>query len=201
MPKAAQTQEPITLERIDRPTVKVAIRGTAPLIVHRWSDKARKMMLDKQMGKKPAKEVKDPQADYEASMYRLPDGAHGFPTLAFKAATVGAGRHFHGVTMTALRQALHFQGETSKSGELLTRLNVVSGPVMREDMVRVGMGTADIRYRAMYPEWEAELVLSYFPNLIDLQSVLALVDAGGMGGVGEWRPEKDGAFGTYEVIG
>lgn len=199
MPSKNQ-QEPITLGRIERPTIKVGIRGTAPLIVHRWSDKARKMMLDKQMGKKPQKEVKDPHADYEASMYRFADGGHGFPTLAFKAATVGAGRHFNGVTMTALRQALHFKGEPTESGELLTRL-IVDEPVMREDMVRVGMGTADIRYRAMYPEWEAELVVSYFPNLIDVESVLALVDAGGMGGVGEWRPEKDGAFGTYEVIG
>lgn len=200
MPSKNQ-QEPITLGRIERPTIKVGIRGTAPLIVHRWSDKARKMMLDKQMGKKPKKEVKDPQSDYEASMYRFPDGGHGFPTLAFKAATVGAGRHFNGVTMTALRQALHFQGVTIETGELLTRLDVQSGPVMREDMVRVGMGTADIRYRAMYPEWGAELLVSYFPNLIDVESVLALVDAGGMAGVGEWRPEKDGAFGTYEVTG
>ena len=29
---------------------------------------------------------------------------------------------------------------------------------------------------------------------------LSLIDAGGMGiGVGEWRPEKDGAFGTYRI--
>ncbi len=31
-------------------------------------------------------------------------------------------------------------------------------------------------------------------------SVLSLIDAGGMGvGVGEWRPEKDGDFGTFRV--
>lgn len=32
------------------------------------------------------------------------------------------------------------------------------------------------------------------------QSVLSLIDAGGMGiGVGEWRPEKRGEFGTYAI--
>ena len=30
--------------------------------------------------------------------------------------------------------------------------------------------------------------------------MLSLIDAGGMGvGVGEWRPERDGDFGTYRV--
>jgi hypothetical protein len=30
--------------------------------------------------------------------------------------------------------------------------------------------------------------------------VLALIEAGGMGvGVGEWRPEKSGMFGTYQL--
>ena len=72
---------------------------------------------------------------------------------------------------------------------------------MREDMVRVGMGTADIRYRAEYTNWQAVLRVQFMPNIIDLGSIVALIDAGGSNGVGEWRPEKNGSFGTYQVIG
>ena len=72
---------------------------------------------------------------------------------------------------------------------------------LREDMVRVGMGTADIRYRAEYAKWRATLKVQFLPNLIDLGSVVALIDAGGMNGVGEWRPERSGLNGTYRVVG
>jgi len=104
--------------------------------------------------------------------------------------------------MTELRQSLLFQpdGLCVDGSTLLTRLTC-SEPVIREDMVRVGMGTADIRYRAQYNEWSAAVTIEYLPNIIDLDSIVALVDAGGMNGLGEWRPEKSGYFGTFEVVG
>ena len=196
MPKAQE--QGIDLKKIERVVAHIEVKGTAPLIVHAWSSKAKQMILDKQQGRKPAKELKDPQADYEASMYRLPDGGHGFPVLGFKAATVGGARYFNGVTMTQMRQAMFFIGDSSAPD--LVRLKC-SDPTIREDMVRVGMGTADIRYRAEYRDWGAVLQIQYVPSVISLDSIVALVDAGGMGGIGEWRPEKDGAFGTYEVVG
>lgn len=196
MPKAQE--QGIDLQKIERVIAHIEVKGTAPLIVHAWSSKAKQMILDKQQGRKPAKELKDPQADYESSMYRLPDGGHGFPVLGFKAATVGGARYFNGVTMTQMRQAMFFIGDPAAPD--LVRLQC-SDPTMREDMVRVGMGTADIRYRAEYRDWGAVLQIQYVPSVISLDSIVALVDAGGMGGIGEWRPEKDGAFGTFEVVG
>jgi hypothetical protein len=88
------------------------IVGDSPLIVHAWSAKAKKEMLDKQMGKARAKkEPKDPQRDYEDAFYRLPDGSPAFPTIAFKAAAVGAARQIDGLKMTFLRGAFHTIGE------------------------------------------------------------------------------------------
>lgn len=193
----------VSLERIKRETAIIHIKGTAPLIVHAWSDKARKMMLDAQMGKKVAKERKNPQADFNDSRYRFADGSgDGFPIMGFKAATVkGGGRIFgKAVKMTELRQNFTFLADgTGSDGQQLARI-ISADPIMREDMVRVGMGTADIRYRAEYRDWGAVLRIQFVPNLIDLDSVVALVDAGGTNGIGEWRPEKNGSFGTYEVV-
>lgn len=192
----------IKLARATKETAVIPIRGTAPLIVHAWSDKARKMMLDKQMGKKVAKTVKDPKADFEATRYLFEDGSgDGFPALAFKSATVKGGARVFGkaVKMTDLRQNLTFLVDgVGRDGTPLTRLEV-GEPTMREDMVRIAMGTADIRHRAEYAEWGAIIRVQFIPDLIDVESVIALVDAGGTNGVGEWRPEKNGSFGTYEV--
>lgn len=196
------TTTAISLQRIRREVAEIEIRGTAPLIVHRWSEKARQMMLDSQQGRKTPKQAKDPNADYETSMYRFEDGGHGFPVMAFKSATVkGGGRLFgKSVKMTELRQMLTFLADgIGTDGTQLAR--IIGEPAMREDMVRVGMGTADIRYRAEYREWSALLRVEFVPSVIDLDSVVALVDAGGTNGVGEWRPEKSGSYGTYEVVG
>ncbi len=192
----------VSLKRPEKALAVVTIEGTAPLIVHAWSKKAREMMLAAQQGKKVAKDIKDPDADFAASQYRFTDGRHGFPTMAFKSATVkGGGRAFgKAVKMTELRQHLTFMPDGHGTDGLpLTALDCAE-PVMREDMVRVGMGTADIRYRAMYEKWQAILVVQFLPNVIDLGSIVALIDAGGSNGVGEWRPEKNGSFGTYQVI-
>jgi hypothetical protein len=135
-------------------------------------------------------------------MYRFADGGHGFPTLGFKAASVtAAGRVFgKNVKMTELRVALSFMADgiaLGSGGEQLTR--ITGEPTMREDMVRVGMGTADIRYRAQYVDWSARLLIQYLPNMLDLETVASIIDIGGVQGVGEWRPEKDGIYGTYQV--
>lgn len=196
------TTTTVSLTRIKRETAHIEIKGTAPLIVHRWSEKAKEMMLNAQQGKKMPKQLKDPAADYEASMYRLVDGGHGFPVMGFKAATVkGGGRLFgKSVKMTELRQLFTFlpDGDCIDGTQLV---RIKGEPTMREDMVRVGMGTADIRYRAEYRDWSAILRIEFVPSVIDLDSVVALVDAGGTNGVGEWRPEKSGSYGTYEVVG
>ena len=197
------TDSTISLTRIRREVAEIEVRGTAPLIVHRWSEKARQMMLDAQQGKKNPKQPKDPQQDFETSMYRFEDGGHGFPIMAFKSAMVKGGARVFGkaVKMTELRQLCIFLADgLGVDGTQLARL-IGPEPLMREDMVRVGMGTADIRYRAEYRNWSTILRVEYVPSVIDLSSVVALIDAGGTNGVGEWRPEKSGSYGTYEVVG
>jgi hypothetical protein len=189
----------VQLPKISAETMRVPIIGTAPLIVHKWSDKAKRQMLDAQQGRKTPKQIRDPQADYESSLYRTADG-YGFPVLAFKAATVGAARFFgKSVKMTELRQFLFMTGTLSDDGA--TILTPIFGePKMREDMVRVGMGGTDLRYRGEFPEWTALLTVTYVTTALDRGSVLSLIDAGGMGvGVGEWRPEKRGQNGTYAI--
>jgi hypothetical protein len=194
-PPAAEIQ----IDRIAAETISVPIIGTTPLLMHRFSEKAKRQMLDAMQGRKTPKEVKDPTAEYEAAFYRLADGTPGFPVLAFKDATVGGAR-FYGkqITMTALKQYLFFRGEVGDDGRALARID--GEPQMREDVVRVGRGGSDLRYRPEFREWRSILIVTYVTSALTRGSVLSLIDAGGMGvGVGEWRPEKNGDFGTYRI--
>lgn len=194
MPADAQ----VAISRIGTETLRVPILGTAPLIVHRFSEKAKRQMLDAMQGRKTPKTAKDPEADYEASFYKTDEGGYGFPVIAFKAATVGGAR-FYGksISMTALRQFVFFDAPFSK--EAGQKLAPITGePHMREDVVRVGMGGSDLRYRPEFTEWSTSFEVVYVSSMLTRESVLSLIEAGGMGvGVGEWRPEKKGDFGTY----
>ena len=182
----------VTLPRIKVATMTLGIVGDSTLICHKWSEKAKKEMLDKQMKKaKTAKAAKDPEADYRGSLYPHPDGGYGFPSVAFKNAAVSACRFSDGVKMTVARGAFHIDGEL---------VQIIGEPRPREDMVRVGMGTADIRYRGEFPEWEAKLTVSYNSSVFSPEQIMNLFNLAGFGvGVGEWRPEKNGQFGRFHV--
>ncbi len=188
----------IEISRIDAEHLRVPIVGVTPLIVHKFSEKAKRQMLDNMQGRKSPKEPKNPQAEYEAAFYRLKDGAPAFPSIAFKASVVGAARFFSGITMTALKQFVFFRGEIGDDGRSMVRIE--GEPKMREDVVTVGRGGSDLRYRPEFGEWRTVLDVVYVTSALTRNSVLSLIDAGGMGvGVGEWRPEKDGDFGTFKI--
>ena len=107
--KTVATAEAVESRGIDIPAIKIEdfylkIVGDSPLISHAWDEKAKKMMLDKQMKKATnGKEAKDPFADFCSSLYWLTDkpanptmedvqkAKFGFPTIAFKAAAVDSG--------------------------------------------------------------------------------------------------------------
>ena len=190
----------ISISRIGTETLRIPIVGTAPLIVHKFSEKAKRQMLDAAQGRKTPKAAKDPEAEYEAAFYRHDDGGYGFPVIAFKSASVGACRFFgKSLPMTLARQCMFFDAEFSAAaGQKLVRLD--GEPHMREDVTRVGMGGTDLRYRPEFTQWSTTISVTYVESMITRESIVSLIDAGGMGvGVGEWRPEKKGDFGTYQI--
>lgn len=184
---------PIILPKLDIRLLDIVLIGDSPLIVHKWSEKAIKQMLDKQMGRATAgKENKDPEEDYRNSLYTHPEGGHGFPSIAFKNAAVSACTSLgKSVTKVAARQAFHVIGELVK---------IQGEPSMREDMVRVGQGTADIRYRAEFKEWRVHIRVRYNARVLSDEQVINLFNTAGFAvGVGEWRSERDGSFGLFHV--
>lgn len=183
----------IEIRPMDIQFLSITLIGDSPLICHKWSEKAKREMLDKQMGKAAQrKEFKDPEQDYINSLYPLPDGAgYGFPVVGFKAAAVDACSSVANITKVQARGAFHIIGELSP---------IKGDPEPREDMVRVGMGTADIRYRGQFTQWETTLKIRYNASVLSAEQIVNLFNVAGFAvGVGEWRPQKDGSYGMFHV--
>ena len=70
---ATKKEEVVEIRPLDIKEVGIRIIGDTPLIVHAWSEKAKKMMLDTQTGatKTKAKEARDPFDDFIQSLYWL----------------------------------------------------------------------------------------------------------------------------------
>jgi hypothetical protein len=103
--------------------------------------------------------------------------------------------------MTGLRQLFMIKGLITKA-EPLALVELYGTPELREDTVRLPSGVADVRFRPMFVEWSAELEVEFVASSISEESLLSLIDAGGQFvGIGDWRPERTGQFGTYEIRG
>lgn len=209
MALAPKENTTIELPQLSVQMMDVTLIGDSPLIVHAWSLKAKLQMLQKQMKvAKPAREAKDPNEDFRQSLYLLPDGGYGFPSVAFKNAAVTACTSVAGVTKVAARQAFHIVGEDidvdGAFEGVKMRQNMVrvegSEARMREDMVRVGMGTADLRYRGEFWPWHAKVLVRFNANVLSPEQILNLLNTAGFAvGVGEWRSERDGQNGLFHV--
>ena len=214
---AGKTKEVEVLEikALDIKTVPIKLVGDSPLIVHAWSEKAKRIMLDAQMKttKTKAKEARDPYDDFIQSLYWLTnkpkstpsdfekaikEGAKfGFPVGAIKMAGNSAAYRMGWVkNQMGLRGAYFLQSEHGDMAEIIGDV-----PIMREDMVRIGMGSADLRYRGEFQNWHMELTLEYNASgEYTLEQIINIINAGGyVCGLGEWRPEKDGSFGRYHI--
>ena len=215
---ATKKTEVIEIRPIEIKKVTVRVVGDTPLIMHAWSEKAKRMMLEAQMGiaKGKKKEVKNPADDFIRSMYWLTpmpedgtmesfeeaiaNGARfGFPVTAFKQAAISAAyRMGWAKDKMSMRGAFYIDSDENGMIEIHS-----DTPEMREDMVTVGMGTAAIRYRGEFKNWYADLTISYNANgQYSLENIVNIINAGGyVCGVGEWRPERDGQYGMFHVAG
>jgi hypothetical protein len=189
----------ISLKPIARAKMTFGIRGTSPIIMHQWSEKAKSMMRDKQQaGKKTReRELRKPGDEAMAATYRTESGDVGIPAMAFKSAILTAAHKDIGIEKTLVRKALFL---ICKDPGLVLPFTACDEPIVREDMVRVGMGAADLRYRPEFRNWKCVVELEIDAELLQDADVLALVGRAGFGvGLCEWRPEKGGEFGRFEI--
>jgi|TARA_X000001388_G_scaffold11793_1_gene7102 hypothetical protein len=180
-------------------TVNLKVTGLTPLIQNKMKETVIQEMADVRAGKKTkvnaARTAIDPKKEFIKSAYGQSNGSFGFPASAFKQCAVRAGKGI-GLAMTDAR-TLFFVLPTAPDGECVQLKS--KKPVMRQDPVNVKTGK-DLRFRPEFKDWSADLSIRYDADRITIDQIANLLNHGGQTvGVGEWRPEKNGTFGTFQV--
>jgi hypothetical protein len=172
--------------------ITLEITGTAPLLQNKFSQKAIEEMLKKHMGLSVEREKKIPAECVERATIKNSDDRVCIPPTAFKKAMLTASANVKGLKKTQLRTAIFIEGKSIPIK--------FSRMVPQMDMVRTsGMGrTPDVRFRPRFEDWSARMTIQ-FPESMPVQTVVDLLSRAGSVGIGEWRPERDGTFGTFEV--
>ena len=177
---AVKKTSTVTINAPEFEVVEFKIVGDTPLIVHAWDEKAKRMMLEAQMGVKKLKkhDAKNPVEDFIESMYWMSNHPTEMTEEGFEAAVANGATW--GFPVTAIKQAANsaayrnglvknqmaLRGAYFIDGVGANQLAEIKGcvPVMREDMVKVGMGTADIRHRGEFTNWHKDLTIRYNKN-------------------------------------
>lgn len=191
----------VSIPGVNLETVRVLIIGTAPLIAHKFSEKAKNMILAKHTGQAvEGRKRKDPVANFNGARYRLSDGSDGIPSGGVKAALVeGFGKDV-GVFVSKAKGAIRVKPDDIATN--LCRIITPFEPIMREDVVRNETGVVDIRHRPEYWPWGMFLEITFLPTIIARDQLLqAIARSGFTQGLCEWRPgspkSKSGSFGTW----
>jgi hypothetical protein len=188
--KAAKTAKSIVLEGPAVHEVGMEISGLS-MIINAFSQKTLEQMLRKHMGLSVDRTPKKPiELIEQAIVYNTADKI-SVPPVAIKKAMLTASVLDKTFPKTQLRQMLFIHGGSVPI--------TYEKKVNRMDMVRVAMGKPDIRFRPQFDNWKARFIIEYSEKM-DLQYVVDTLNRAGRGvGIMEWRPEKDGTFGTFHV--
>jgi hypothetical protein len=197
----------VTIERVKPKILQVKIVGITPLIVSAWSEKARRMMLEKQEKKSNrGRAARNPEEEYRDSLYVSHQGWTGIPAGGVKGCLVNACRAVDGMPMTLAKRILFVasQGTGVKDEKQLVR--VYGEHKMHRGMVRLDSGVAMERFRAEYKEWYIDLEIHFLENLISAEQVANLVElAGYIEGLCEHRPgapkSNTGDSGRFRIEG
>jgi len=200
--------------QIKAPNLQIAefkIRGTAPFVQHRFSQKALEMIRAKQAAgdqtrKGNPREAKDFDALYLSSMYEGPDGKRGLHAAAFRNGMISACR-ICGFKMTVAKLSVFVVADCHDIYDHTPMVLFALGePEKIEDPMRNDKGGADIRVRAMWaPGWEAVLRLRFDADQFSVADVANLLMRVGLQvGVGEGRPDSKKSagcgWGTFEIV-
>jgi len=180
-------------------TITVEIRGVTPLLIRRFGEEAeantptRKMLVDRGT----------PREEATKAAYIASDGTFYFSAFSIPNAMGNAGANHK---MKGSRKSLRFvvPAAVRMTSDRVTILNG-SGPAdhfevdSRPVTIPATKGRI-MRHRPRFDEWGARFDLLVDDSQISLDMAHRLLnEAGESIGIGDFRPEKRGPFGTFRV--
>lgn len=190
-------------------SIQFGIMGTAPLVMHKFSEKSKDDMRKALAGTPGArgkkKEPKDLNESLIQAIHYSRDGWIGVPASAFRAAAISACR-IVGFKMTLAKLGIFIRpdGFDRDEGSPLVKLN---GEYHAADHVvkNANSGGSSIVRRPMWDDWSMEVIVDYDGDMFSSGDLTNLFHRVGLQvGLLEGRPDSSASagmgWGTFRVV-
>lgn len=185
------------------------IKGTAPLVIHRFSAKTKAQMRDKMIAGKSAssKKVREPVSVddlFNDSRYTSKEGWDGFHAGAVRNAMISACR-LVGFKMTLAKMSVFvIQDGWDEKEPQIPLIKIIGKAIKQEDMARVETGQPYVTIRAAYHGWEAKIKIRWDADQFSVNDISNLLSrVGTQVGLCEGRPDSKNScgmgWGTFEI--
>lgn len=181
-------------------TIEVEIRGNTPLLIHKFAEQAeqgkatRRVMVDSM----------NPRDEATKNAYIAQDGTYYFNAFSIPAtmANAGVNHKMRGSRKTlkfVVPSAVRIDTDTitilGEDGKPADNFEVDGRPVT----IPATKGRV-MRYRPRFDKWGAKFRLILNDQMLSSEDAHRLLnEAGESMGIGDFRPEKRGPFGTFRV--
>ncbi len=188
--------------------IELRIDGEAPLVQHKFSEKAKNQIIATQMAGSQAKgkkvrEPKDFDAVYKGAMHVSKEGWAGIPAGAFRNAMISACRTV-GYKMTHAKLAAFVLADGFEADDGTPLIRIYGEPKKHTAYARNDNGSVDIRVRPMWETWHAFVRIRFDSDMFSEADVTNLMMRVGMQvGIGEGRPDSKNSggmgWGTFSI--
>ncbi len=205
----AVSNPPIAITPPDFRHISIRLRGTSPLVINRFSQKAMiEMKATQEAGStsraKKVRTAKDFDALYEGAKHKSIEGWEGIHAASFRNAAISACRAV-GFKMTHAKLAFRVMEDGWDMADGAPLVKILDGKA--EQWIaptRNATGVIDLRSRPMYKKWGARLNITYDAGMLSDADIVNLISRVGVQvGIGEGRPDsKQSAglgFGLFEI--
>lgn len=185
------------------------IKGTAPLCVNRFSEKAQNDMRATQEAgstakKGRAREAKDFNQRCKDALHLSPEGWPGVPCSAFRNAMISACRTV-GYAMTRAKLAVFIEADGIDASEGTPLVRIDGDWRMSVLPARNANKRFDLRPRPLFDKWGMDIRVRFDADMFTIEDVTNLLSRVGMQvGIGEGRADsKDSAgigWGHFELV-
>lgn len=188
----------VLIPEISNQELEVDIVGRTPLLVKRFDEKTQEGIQAKQDGTAArSKAPRNPAEECERARIKDSNGADCVKAIWFKKGMAAMGGYF-GIPRGNVEQGVYV------AGDLIPIKFAGKKPAMNTDRVRVGQGgmaKTSLAYRPRFDGWSCKLRIGFDASVLTPHQVISLLaHAGAKNGVGEWRPQKGGDFGRFDVF-
>jgi hypothetical protein len=203
MAKAAKKKEEALIEIIElrQATLTCHLVGTSPLLMNRFSFKARQQLLLPRAGRMTEADKllnlkHDPVTEFRQSIYmnrelNRPAACH-VPGPAFRSAIASVATDMPGAAKAKIERLTSVAPQVDLFG--IPQLHMAM--VRNSDMAH----TPDVRTRAIFQEWACSIQVGYIANLLKQGHIANLVAGSGLIiGVCDYRNQKGGVYGGWRL--